>query len=226
MRSASFRRRLRHWSTQRPQISGCFGSGADVGAAVPAARALRRVSTATAIQAPVLRHRCRGDRIAGRSAAGRSLACEVISTKRSSSPSAAMRRCCASSRYTSTAASSGAPSSPAARSRSSSRATSVLSAITASQSIAPVRRDRRAASTRSRRSTEASRSPGRYFQISSAVNDRIGASQRTIASAMWYIAVCAERRAALFAGVVYSRSLMMSSQNAPSSTTQKLCTFW
>ena len=32
-------------------------------------------------------------------------------------------------------------------------------------------------------------------QISSAVNDRIGASQRTIASTIQYIAVCAERRA-------------------------------
>jgi hypothetical protein len=40
------------------------------------------------------------------------------------------------------------------------------------------------------------------LQISSAVNDRMGASQRTMLSAMWNSAVCAERRAALFFGVV------------------------
>jgi len=34
------------------------------------------------------------------------------------------------------------------------------------------------------------------------VNERIGASQRTMHSAMWNIAVCAERRARPVAGVV------------------------
>ena len=58
--------------------------------------------------------------------------------------------------------------------------------------------------------TDSARSPGMNRQISSAVNDRIGASQRTIASAIQYIAVCAERRGTPFAGVVYSRSLMTS----------------
>ena len=60
------------------------------------------------------------------------------------------------------------------------------------------------------RNTDSLRLPGMYRQISSAVNDRIGASQRTIASAIQNIAVCAERRAWLFAGVVYSRSLSTS----------------
>ena len=43
--------------------------------------------------------------------------------------------------------------------------------------------------------TDSPRLPGRYCQISSAVNERIGASQRTMASTMCNIAVCAERRA-------------------------------
>ena len=45
------------------------------------------------------------------------------------------------------------------------------------------------------RNTESARSPGRKLQISSAVKDSIGASHRTMLSAMWYSAVCAERRA-------------------------------
>ncbi|MNH39757.1 hypothetical protein D3C81_1123540 [compost metagenome] len=58
--------------------------------------------------------------------------------------------------------------------------------------------------------TDSLRSPGRYCQISSAVNARIGAIQRTSASLMWYSAVWQERRATLLAPVVYWRSLMMS----------------
>lgn len=58
--------------------------------------------------------------------------------------------------------------------------------------------------------TDSARSPGRNFQTSSAVNARIGAIQRTRASAMWNSAVWQERRATLLAPVVYWRSLMMS----------------
>ena len=60
------------------------------------------------------------------------------------------------------------------------------------------------------KNTDSGRSPGMCRQISSAVNDRIGASQRTIASAIACIAVCAERRGRPRAGVVYSRSLITS----------------
>ena len=52
------------------------------------------------------------------------------------------------------------------------------------------------------RNTDSLRVPGMNRQISSAVKERIGASQRTIASTIKNIAVCAERRAWLFAGVV------------------------
>jgi DNA replication protein DnaC len=55
-----------------------------------------------------------------------------------------------------------------------------------------------------------SRSPGMCCQISSAVKLRMGASQRLMASTMWYIAVWQERRARLSAWVVYWRSLMTS----------------
>ncbi|MNN72006.1 hypothetical protein D3C81_1880020 [compost metagenome] len=58
--------------------------------------------------------------------------------------------------------------------------------------------------------TDSARSPGRNFQISSAVNARIGAIQRTSASAMWNSAVWQDLRATLSAAVVYWRSLMMS----------------
>ena len=43
---------------------------------------------------------------------------------------------------------------------------------------------------------------GRKPQSSSAVNDRIGAIQRTMASATWYIAVCALRRPRESPGIV------------------------
>ncbi len=52
------------------------------------------------------------------------------------------------------------------------------------------------------RNTDSIRAPGNSPQISSAVKDRIGASQRTMASAMCHIAVCAERRGRPAAGVV------------------------
>ena len=74
-------------------------------------------------------------------------------------------------------------------------------------------------------STDSPRWPGNAVrQISSAVNDRIGAIQRTSASRMRYIALCALRRPWLSAGIVYRRSLVMSRYSAPSSFVQKFCT--
>ncbi|MNT89263.1 hypothetical protein D3C72_2299660 [compost metagenome] len=51
--------------------------------------------------------------------------------------------------------------------------------------------------------TDSLRSPGRYCQISSAVKARIGATQRTSASAIWNSAVWQDLRATLSAAVVY-----------------------
>src|SRR6185437_9878263 len=61
-------------------------------------------------------------------------------------------------------------------------------------------------------------------QISSAVNANSGASHRTIASRMRNIADWALRRPWLNAGMVYSRSLVMSRYSAPISLVQKFCT--
>src|SRR6185437_5808746 len=61
-------------------------------------------------------------------------------------------------------------------------------------------------------------------QISSAVNANSGASHRTIASRMRNIADCALRRPWLNAGMVYSRSLVISRYSAPISLVQKFCT--
>ena len=99
-----------------------------------------------------------------------------------------------------TSASSGAPISPAARKRSSSPATCVRKPINASQSMPSTG----IAGKRCQVAwnTEASRAPGRNPQISSAVNERMGASQRVIASATCHWAVCAERRAKDLSGVV------------------------
>ena len=51
---------------------------------------------------------------------------------------------------------------------------------------------------------------GKYFQISSAVNTRIGAASRTSALVIFHTAVCAERRDLLFGALVYSRSFSTS----------------
>ena len=52
------------------------------------------------------------------------------------------------------------------------------------------------------RNTDSARTPGRNRQISSAVKDMIGASQRAMASAICHSTVCAERRGSEFTGVV------------------------
>jgi hypothetical protein len=89
-----------------------------------------------------------------------------------------------------------------------SRATSPRSASSASQSISAA--GIAGSACQVEWNTDRGRSPGRYDQISSAVNDNTGASQRTIASAICHIAVWAERRARLRVGVVYSRSFSTS----------------
>ncbi len=100
----------------------------------------------------------------------------------------------------SSSASNGAPISPATRSRSSSPDTSPRSASSSVQftPLAGVG----GSACQVERNTESACWPGSRRQISSAVNDRIGASQRVIASAMCHNDVCAERRAWLSAGVV------------------------
>ena len=75
-------------------------------------------------------------------------------------------------------------------------------------------------------STDSPRAPGSSGQISSAVKLVIGASQRTSASRMWNIAVCALRRPWLSVGIVYRRSLVMSRYSEPISLVQKFCTRW
>ena len=145
---------------------------------------------------------------AGGSVAACTCASEVMSRKRSSRPSASKRGSSASAQYTSTRASSGAPMSLASRSFSSSRVTSPRSAMSVSQSMASL--DTGGSACQISWKTDSRRSPGRYPHTSSAVNDRIGASQRTMPSAMCHMAVCAERRAVPAAGVVYMRSLITS----------------
>ena len=134
----------------------------------------------------------------------------MISTKRSSSPSVPSAASSAGSQYRSTTASSGAPICSPTRSRSSSRSTAVRASSTIGQSTVPLEAGTSGSSAQVEKNTDFSRAPGMWRQISSAVNERIGASQRTIASAIQYIAVCAERRGWPWAGVVYRRSLITS----------------
>jgi hypothetical protein len=58
------------------------------------------------------------------------------------------------------------------------------------------------------------------------VKVRIGAIQRVKASAMWNIAVCAERRPRESVGIVYRRSLVTSRYSEPRSTLQKFSSSW
>ena len=134
----------------------------------------------------------------------------VISKKRNSSCSDPKRGAWEAVTNTDTSASSGAPIAPDDRSRSSSRATSALSAMNAGQSMVEARSAPAGNSCQVFNNTDSLRSPGRKLHASSAVKLKIGASQRTMASATWYIAVCAERRGRLSLPVVYKRSLRMS----------------
>src|SRR5208337_3704159 len=167
-------------TTQRAQSSGCLGS-----TPTSARRCQQRTHFGWLLGMTSISTPSAWDCATSGSGASVSMtrAWLVISKKRNSSSRAPKRAACSGGAEIATSASSGAPIAPAVRSRSSSRATSALSAMNAGQSIGRLRSAPEGNSCQVFKNTDSLRSPGRNLHTSSAVKLRMGASQRTIASA-------------------------------------------